>query len=952
MSWLPSLLVLTLLAPLDAAADEPVLLAPGTSVTRAVAEGDEHAYRLDVRQGHFVRAVIEQAGVDVAATVRGPDGGLVLETSSPNTPFGPNPLVFVATAGGLQEITLRAEIWRTPSSYTLRVEAVREPTDDDRARAEAVAVNGRWTALLRNDATRRETVPVLLDARARWQALGDEWMEMWTGLSLGAVLSGVLGKPQQAADALERPLQIALATHDEYAEARVRFSLGESMRRLGLTVEAREHFERAAALHRAAGMPNDLSRVLVAQATLLGAAGFDQESLDLRYEAFRIAESLPETLDKPERQERATLALANAYLRVNEPALALETLDRPFPALAASDRNGHSSVWMARGAAYRELGDDTRAYEALLEAYEDREALGNRPLLAEVLMRLSDLHLRAGEWDTSLTLLEEADAILEAAGQRPTQASAQCQLGYTRLAAGAPAPAATAFTRALALAGEANASARHCATTGLGRVALAAGNLEQALGHAEAAVALVESRRDGLVSADDRAGVLSHDAEAYELLGHVRMRLHASAPDAGHAAAALAVAEASRARSLLDVIAEGRRDGAADDPRARPLDAGAIARALDADTILLEYALGDDASYLWVVSRDALRAYALPPRSAIQAAARPVRERLASAPGTGGDAGAAADARRLSDLLLGPAAELLGGKRLLVVAADVLQYVPFAALPDPRRPDGTPLLARHVVVQAPSASAAVAIRSRPAAAARGPVVAVLADPVYERRDPRIAAAARVRAAAENGPPRLALRGTSLARLPFSRAEADAITRAARPGRAHRALGFDATREAVLGSALQEAQIVHFAAHGVVDSARAARAGIVLSLFDRQGRPQEGFLGLRDVYDLRLSADLVVLSACETALGRDLRGEGLVGLTTGFLYAGARQVVASLWRVDDLATSELMARFYRSLLQQRLPPAAALRAAQLEMAADRRWRDPYFWAGFVVFGDWR
>jgi CHAT domain-containing protein len=117
-------------------------------------------------------------------------------------------------------------------------------------------------------------------------------------------------------------------------------------------------------------------------------------------------------------------------------------------------------------------------------------------------------------------------------------------------------------------------------------------------------------------------------------------------------------------------------------------------------------------------------------------------------------------------------------------------------------------------------------------------------------------------------------------------------------------------------------------------------------------PQEGALRLRDVYDLRLSADLVVLSGCETALGRDLRGEGLVGLTGGFLYAGARQVVASLWRVDDLATSELMARFYRILLREGQPPAAALRAAQLEMAADRRWRDPYFWAGFVVLGDWR
>jgi CHAT domain-containing protein len=118
-----------------------------------------------------------------------------------------------------------------------------------------------------------------------------------------------------------------------------------------------------------------------------------------------------------------------------------------------------------------------------------------------------------------------------------------------------------------------------------------------------------------------------------------------------------------------------------------------------------------------------------------------------------------------------------------------------------------------------------------------------------------------------------------------------------------------------------------------------------------GSLQEGFLHLRDIYGLRLDADLVVLSGCRTALGRELRGEGLVGLTRGFLYAGAPRVVASLWKVEDRATSELMARFYRALWQEGLPPAAALRSAQLSLRRERRWRDPYFWAGFVLQGAW-
>ena len=127
---------------------------------------------------------------------------------------------------------------------------------------------------------------------------------------------------------------------------------------------------------------------------------------------------------------------------------------------------------------------------------------------------------------------------------------------------------------------------------------------------------------------------------------------------------------------------------------------------------------------------------------------------------------------------------------------------------------------------------------------------------------------------------------------------------------------------------------------------------MLSQFDEQGRPLDGFLRLNDIYNLKLGADLVVLSACNTALGREVRGEGLIGLTQGFMAAGARSVVASLWQVPDGATAELMRQFYGYMLDEGLAPPAALRKAQLASAAQRRWSDPYFWGGFVLVGDWR
>jgi CHAT domain-containing protein len=148
------------------------------------------------------------------------------------------------------------------------------------------------------------------------------------------------------------------------------------------------------------------------------------------------------------------------------------------------------------------------------------------------------------------------------------------------------------------------------------------------------------------------------------------------------------------------------------------------------------------------------------------------------------------------------------------------------------------------------------------------------------------------------------------------------------------------------------RIVHFATHGVFDNENPGLSGVALSMFDAGGRPQDGFLRLHDIYGLRLPVDLVVLSACDTALGKPLRGEGLVGVVRGFMHAGAARVVASLWKVDDDATGELMGRFYGEMLQNGRAPAAALRQAQIAMWQQDTWRAPYYWAAFVLQGEWR
>ncbi|HET9711191.1 MAG TPA: CHAT domain-containing protein, partial [Pyrinomonadaceae bacterium] len=331
----------------------------------------------------------------------------------------------------------------------------------------------------------------------------------------------------------------------------------------------------------------------------------------------------------------------------------------------------------------------------------------------------------------------------------------------------------------------------------------------------------------------------------------------------------------------------------------------------------------------------------------------------------------------LRKMLLDPIASELAQKRLVVVADGALQYVPFAALPVPaqdavkdvKRPSDArfvPLIAEHEIVSLPSASVLASIRDELQRRRPAPeLVAVLADPVFNSRDDRLMSGKRKRLdGVENhmlatARVRGALRSfkgwakpDEIPRLPFSMREANAIKAAAPAEGVMFALGFRASRATVSSPKLANYRIIHFATHGIIDSEHPEFSGILLSRFDEAGTYQEGFfLQLREIYNLNLPAELIVLSACQTALGKDIRGEGLVGLTRGFMYAGAARVVASLWQVDDAATAELMGEFYRAMFGGEAP-AKALQTAQVRMWQNRRWSNPYHWAAFTLQGEWK
>jgi CHAT domain-containing protein/Tfp pilus assembly protein PilF len=408
--------------------------------------------------------------------------------------------------------------------------------------------------------------------------------------------------------------------------------------------------------------------------------------------------------------------------------------------------------------------------------------------------------------------------------------------------------------------------------------------------------------------------------------------------------------------------------------RPQPLSLAQIQQLLDDNTLLLEYSLGDERSYVWAVEKDSLAAFELPKRSEINRAAqlvykvltsRNVGEASESNPSQGTDY--LRPSQKLSRMVLGPVATLLKDKRLLVVSDGALQYIPFGALPDPsRRLTRTPLIVNHEIVNLPSASVLAELR-RQHRGRKPPtgMVAVLADPVFDSKDERLTAAGEklsvpmlppaktnnvTRSANDLG---LTRNGRLyLNRLLYTRNEADAVMSVTPPGKGLEALDFRASRQMVMSGTLAKYRILHFATHGMLDNKHPELSGLVLSLVDQRGKAQDGFLKMQDIYNLKLGADLVVLSGCQTGLGEEIEGEGLVGLTRGFMYAGASRVVASLWNVSDMATAKLMADFYKAMEHDNMRPAAALRNAQIRMWRTKQWNAPYYWAAFEIQGDWQ
>jgi CHAT domain-containing protein/Tfp pilus assembly protein PilF len=985
----------------------------GKGIQVELSPGEIQLFEASVPVGYYLHVDVLRQDADLTARLLGPGGRELMRVTKMQMGYPKLHFAVVADATGTYRLEVGWNTpGRNPVKYEIQMEDLRPATGKDRKQCAAEDA-AREGDLLRDGPleSRRAALARYEEAQRLFHETGDQQNEGSTLVNLGAGYY-LLGEPQKALTYFRQALPLKQAIEDVKGEANLWSNLGVVYTNLGEEQAALDAYSHAVPLTRKAKDSRLEDRALTNMGIALSGVGRPEKALEVYQEALTAARAAKDR--SGESQALANMGQVYAgfgqparAVEHLEEALAI--------AREIKDVRGEALTRNRLGSVLAEMSDLRRALQHHQDALALAHNIGDKRTEAETVLRVSEVRHRLGDDNGALEDATRALALLRSVEDRRNVAVALRDMGTAQLGLGRAEEARGLCLEALEIQQSIHARLDEADTlVELARAGRELGQLEESRERITASLEIFEDMRRRVSSPAVRASYRARLTRNYEFAIDLLMTMHQRNRSLSFDAEAFALNERARARVLIDLLLEPRPERGADNEdelssRERALsaelqakgerqvrilagkhdagDAKAIEdeitrlareyddlqaririraggsatsleprllaitdvqrQALDQDTALFEFALGSRHSYLWAITSGTFTSSELPPRAEVESLARQAYEQLKRR-----GPGAEAAVEALSRVLLDPVRRIVTAhRRLLVVGDGALQYIPFAAL---RLGSGDLLGSRVEVVVLPSASTLAVLRQERERRREGaPTAVIFADPVFSADDPRVNRTASTSTGAR---PRALTRaledlGVALERLPATRAEANTVAALVRKGGALKMLGFEASRPNVLSADLTRYRVLHFATHGLLNSRHPELSGLVLSLFDREGRPQDGFLAAHEIYGMKLEADLVVLSACETALGTEIRGEGLIGLARAFMYAGAPRVVASLWRVPDTATAELMKRFYRAMLVEGLRAAAALHRAQESLRQDPRWAHPYYWAGFTIHGDW-
>ena len=846
-------------------------------------------------------------------------------------------------------------------------------------------VQAQLAVSLRAMGEKRRAITAREQAGALFRECEEARFEAINEFNLG-LLHFELGDMERAETHLEHSLDLRRLVGDSRGEAIALTRLADIDKVRGETQRALDYLSAALPLLSAAKDKRYRAIALHSLGTLYQRLGKRQAAL----RNLQDAETIYRELEIHRFRAASLSQIGQLYLELRDYGRATETLGIAIELQRrVGDRRGEAVALRKIGSVRLAQGRLEDARSHYLDAMKLLGEVDSPRSLAPVLADLGSLHNEMGLGNTALDYHLEALSVFDAIGDPVGRtrallgiAASMRQLGRAREAREAAAEALQiAETLRIKPLSEELRFAFFSTVQKLFDlyidILMELHRLEPAAGHAAEALMASERARarslldllaeaDAQIRTETSPALLAREREFQRLLNvSVEQMESEAASELQREKAVLAV------RGALDELDKVRTEIRRDSPRyaaltqPQPLTPGEIQRSvLDAETILLQYRLGSPNSYLWLVTTDSLEAFELPSIDVIEEQVARAHGLLRQSHRREARSQTTAVLCELAELLLGQVAGRLADSRLAIAADGALHFLPFAALPDPASErdcgEAEPLVAAHEIVYLPSASALRVLRQdravRESPHRTGGLIAVLADPVFDAEDPRVRnrespGADRAEFEADNLGTRSANSSVpDLPRLRHTRREAEAILDMVPANLGTLALDFEASKQSVQAGDFSNHRIVHFATHGVLDAREPALSGIVLSRVGSNGQPVDGFLRTHEIYGLDLAAELVVLGACETALGKEVRGEGLIGLARGFMYAGARRIMVSLWRVDDRSTAALMTAFYREMLLEGMAPPAALRLAQLEVR--RQSPQPFYWAGFVLQGEWQ
>jgi CHAT domain-containing protein/tetratricopeptide (TPR) repeat protein len=943
---------------------------------REITLKESHCYKLALHSGQYLRVIVEQIDIDAVLTFFAPDNTEIATIDRPNGFRGFESISLIAkTSGAFFLRVMAAEGCGSRGRYRVRIAELRDATSKDESRlsAEKLVAEGEKLRSRKEAECYKKAIEKFEQARILWGAFEDRYEQAVALYGLGLSYRS-LGENQRAEQSFSQSLLLMRETGDRYGEATAQMGLAYAFMYLGENRRSLENFLQCLKIRK--GIKDKYGEALTLHGIAWAYSLLEEQEKALEH--FFQSLLLRQELKDKKGEALTLLGIGRTYAWQGKSLEALDYLNRSLQIIQGlNSKPDEADILSGLGWVYIKLNDYDKAFDYFQKALPLRVTAGDRAGEATTLFGITKCKRQKGDLSAAKIHLEDALDLLEAL--RSSGESCQLRLSYfaevqeyydfyinllmqlhqwnPTKGYAATALQASEFARArslIDLLNEANVDIRQAAPINL---ISKERELQQRLNDAAYRQRKMRNTKLSFDEAEALQKEISHLTEQHDgILANLR--------------------EASPEYAALK--------------HPQILQAAEIQSQLDEGTLLLEYALGKEQSFLWAVTKDSLKNYELRPRQEIDAQARRVyelltvrnerikdeseevkRERVARA-----NADFDESANKLSQMLLGQVESLHKAKRLVIAAQGILQLIPFSVLPmpdmkttgvrkhnetEPNHPlqhkaksavtgVGLPLIVSHEVINIPSVSAIALQRSLTENRQLAPkMIAIFADPVFSRNDERVKGSNTTLQVGSKG----SLDGeVHFTRLSATRWEAEEIMKLAPEGQGLLALDFAANRLLATSEEMKNYRILHFATHSFVNDDHPELSEIALSSVNQEGQYQDGSLMAHELFKIKLPADLIVLSACKTGLGKDIRGEGLMNLSRMFMCAGAPRVIVSMWSLEDQAAADFMVSFYKKLLgKERLSPSAALRATQAEMWKVGKWKSPIYWGAFALQGDW-